>query len=125
MLTASPGHEHAGAEAEDRPDGPDDDRLEEAEPSTWRREAPIARSRADSRVRWATRIEKVCEDARTPTTSEGDRRRRSSRPVVIEAEEVALDVVLLLGGEVGAADRLGARSGSAVGRGRLTELVPG
>ena len=27
--------------------------------STWPREAPRARSRADSRVRWATRIEKV------------------------------------------------------------------
>ena len=27
--------------------------------TTWRREAPIARSRADSRVRWATRIENV------------------------------------------------------------------
>ena len=27
--------------------------------TTWRREAPIARSSADSRVRWATRIENV------------------------------------------------------------------
>ena len=29
------------------------------EPSTWTRDAPSARRSADSRVRWATRIEKV------------------------------------------------------------------
>ena len=36
---------------------------------TWRREAPIARSRADSRVRWATRIENVLWMLNVATTS--------------------------------------------------------
>ncbi len=36
----------------------------------WRREAPRARSRASSRLRWATRIEKVLMMRKTPTTSE-------------------------------------------------------
>ena len=38
------------------------------EPSTWPRLAPTARSRASSRVRWATRIEKVLEITNTPTS---------------------------------------------------------
>ena len=37
---------------------------------TWRREAPRARSRASSRLRWATRIEKVLTIRNDPTTSE-------------------------------------------------------
>ncbi len=35
---------------------------------TWRREAPSARSRASSRLRWATRIEKVFTIRNVPTT---------------------------------------------------------
>ena len=37
--------------------------------TTWRREAPIARSSADSRVRWATRIENVLWMLNVATTS--------------------------------------------------------
>ncbi len=37
---------------------------------TWRREAPSARSRASSRLRWATRIENVLTIRNEPTTSE-------------------------------------------------------
>ncbi len=36
---------------------------------TCRREAPIARSRASSRLRWATRIENVLTIRKEPTTS--------------------------------------------------------
>ena len=36
---------------------------------TCRREAPIARSSASSRLRWATRIEKVLTIRNKPTTS--------------------------------------------------------
>ena len=35
--------------------------------ATWRRLAPIARSRASSRLRWATRIEKVLTIRKAPT----------------------------------------------------------
>ena len=51
------GHADAGGEADDGGDEPDDDRLQRTEPSTWRRLAPMARRRAMSRPRWATRIE--------------------------------------------------------------------
>ena len=37
--------------------------------ATWRRLAPIARSRASSRLRWATRIEKVLTMRNAPTVS--------------------------------------------------------
>ena len=37
------------------------------EPSTWPRVAPMARSRASSRVRWATRMLKVFEMMNQPT----------------------------------------------------------
>ncbi len=40
------------------------------EPSTWLRAAPIARSRASSRVRWATRMPNVLEMMKAPTNSE-------------------------------------------------------
>jgi hypothetical protein len=47
---------------------------------TCRREAPTARSSASSRVRWATRIEKVFQMIRAPTSSEIAAKPR--RPVV-------------------------------------------
>ncbi len=40
------------------------------DPVTWRLDAPSARSRASSRLRWATRIEKVLTIRNAPTTSE-------------------------------------------------------
>ena len=39
------------------------------DPRTWRRLAPMARSRASSRVRWATRIENVLKMMKAPTTT--------------------------------------------------------
>ena len=47
----------------------DDGRLDEGEPMTWRREAPSARSRAFSRVRWATTIAKVLWMEKVATSS--------------------------------------------------------
>ena len=63
-----------------------------------RREAPIARSSADSRVRWATRIENVLWMLNVATI-EGDAGERQQDDLE-EAEEVALDVGLLLGGQL-------------------------
>ena len=39
------------------------------EPRTWRRDAPIVRSVANSRVRWATVIENVLKMTNAPTKS--------------------------------------------------------
>ena len=62
-----------------------------------RRDAPIARSSADSRVRWATRIENVLWMLNVATTRAMPA--NASRIDLEEAEEVALDVGLLLGGQ--------------------------
>ena len=87
-------------EADRRGDDADDERLDGRPPRrTWRREAPMARSRADSRLRWATRIENVLWMLNVATTraiaGEGQQERLE------HAEEVALDVLLLLGGQLG------------------------
>ena len=64
------GQTEAGAEADGRGDDADDEALRRRRPSTtWRRDAPIARSSADSRVRWATRIENVLWMLKVATTS--------------------------------------------------------
>ena len=71
------GREHA-AQALGQPEAGDDadDRGEErrrpapraaTEPSTWRREAPIVRSSASSRERWATVIDSVLKIVNAPT----------------------------------------------------------
>ena len=49
--------------------------------NTWRREAPSARSRADSRVRWATTIENVLwiVNVETSTATPANIRRKVSK----------------------------------------------
>ena len=75
--------------------------------TTCRRDAPIARSSADSRVRWATRIENVLWMLNVATTSAMPA--KASRNVSKKSEEVVADVVFLLGGELGAGQRLESR----------------
>ena len=77
------------------------------EVSTWRREAPSARSSADSRLRWATRIENVLWMLNVATTSAMHGERQQDR--LEHAEEVALDLGHLLVGQLGAGERLGVR----------------
>ena len=59
----------AEREPADRGEHADDERLEHDRPSTWRRVAPIVRSVASSRVRWAIVIESVFAITNEPTKS--------------------------------------------------------
>ena len=62
---------------------------------TCRREAPSARNRASSRVRWATMIEKVFRIRKVPTTSATAA--NTSRKVVMKTGPVAVWSLLLAG----------------------------
>ena len=69
-------------ETDERSEDADDERLEDDRGSTCRREAPIVRSVANSRVRCATVIEKVLKMTNAPT--------KSAMPANVE-QEVADD----------------------------------
>ena len=89
------------------PSEPDDDRLAEHDarrPAA--RPAPTARSRASSRVRWATSIENVLKMMNTPTSTL--MKAKTSRKTLMKPRRVA-DRLLGLVGDRRAGDGLGAR----------------